>query len=533
MPRATRGRRFPRAPQTLVAPPPVGIYDTIDSEVVRPGLAVELTNCYVPPDVVARGVVGRPGLAVLGAQLGGVGARTVQYLGQFTKQDGTRYTICICGGKFYTLNWGTATWSEAISAATFSGASITVSSTARFFAQSLVDTIAFWDGTNTAWTWDGTTNGGLTKLSNLGVPYGPVTGPYYAKPFFIKATERAAFVWGEEGDFTTGYEAGGYNNAWNPLGGAAFNAIAATNQALYLCEARRTIRITGAVSTDFQTAGTRSDVSETVGTQSPMLVSDNAVVLVSSDGEPYMIRGGMTPLWEPCQAVVATVNRDALGQACIVEWPIIDAVLIGLPLMPNDVVSQWLVYRLSGDTPRYIGRWDLGLNDTGAVVLDSDDTPTFLVAGNDDGYVYQMGQPTGSTWNDAFVSGTRSIPHTVTWQPLGVDADGEKTYDRMTAIFDGSASATQVTYRYRTTRGASTPTTVTLGGGSGDLLGISFVLGTSRFAVEEPEVRKVVGLHAHGRWIAPTWSHDQTSKTFALKRVQVQAYPWGDDPTYP
>ncbi len=532
MPR-TRGQQYPRTRTDLVGQPIVGMYDTLDTAVARPNLAVELTNCYIAPGRAARTVLGRPGLAQAGAQLGSGGARTVQYLGQFIKSTGTRYTICICGGKFYTYNWGTSTWSEAVNAATFSGASITLATSARFYSQQLADVVCFWDGTNTAWTWDGTTNGGLTKLTDLGVPYGPVTGPYYAKPFFIKSTERAAFVWGEEGDFTTGYEVGGFNNAWNPLGGGAFNAIATSNNALYVAEGRRIVRITGAVDTDFQTSGTRSDLSERVGTRSPMLVTDDGVVLISSDGEPYLINGGMQPMWEPAQTAVSSVAVDDLAAAMIVEWPVIDAVLIGVPMQPNSVISQWLVYRLSGEAPAYIGRWNLGLNDTGAVVLDDNLIPTFLVSGNADGYVYAMGQPTGAVWDDQFAGGTRSIPHTVTWHPLGTDPDTDRHYDRMTGIFGGTTSQTQVTMRYTTSRGTSTAQSVSLATQSGALLGISFLLGTSATAADIPERRVVVGLNGDGRWIAPTWGHDEVGKTFSIKQVAVEAYPWGTDPSHP
>lgn len=512
-----------------MAAPLVGMDDTLDWQVSRPGFARELTNCYVPPGAFGRRVVGRPGLAVLGAQLGGVGARTAQLITQFVKSDNSRQTIAIVGGKFYTLNWSTRTWTETLSAANLSGASVTLSATARVRSVTLNDTIVFWDGTNTPWMWDGTAGGGITELTNAPTftSFGAV---YYAKVFGAAAD---TFYWSEEGDPETGYGSGGYTNAWAPFNVAKITSLAASNSALYVAEANRMIRVTGPVSTDFETAGTRSDVSERIGTQSPMLVTDQGIVLVSSEGEPYLFNGQMVDLWRSCQALTGSVNRDALGAVQVLEWPTIDAVLVGLPLAPNDVVSQWGVFRLSDGEPRYIGRWDLGLNDTAAVVQNDDDEFCLLVAGNEDGYVYEMGQPTGATWDDEFVGGTVSIPHTVTWQPLTGDPDLERHYDRGTVILDGTSTATQVTYRYQTTRKTSTPITKSVTGSSGALLGVSFTLGTSAMALPTVERRLVFGLNGDGRGFAPTIAHDEMGKTFAVKTTAVEAYPWGTDSTHP
>ena len=527
--RATAPRQYPKRQERLVAAPLVGMDDTLDWQVSRPGLARELTNCYVPPGALGRRVVGRPGLAALGAQLGGVGARTAQFLGQFVKSDNTRQTIAIVGGKFYTLNWSTRTWTETLSAANLAGASVTLSTTARVRSVTLNDKIVFWDGTNTPWMWDGTAGGGITELT--GAPtftsFGAV---YYAKVFGAAAD---TFYWSEEGDPTTGYGSGGYANAWAPFNVTKITSLAASNSALYVAESNRMMRITGAVATDFQTSGTRSDVSERIGTQSPMLVTDQGIVLVSSDGAPFLFNGQMVDLWRSCQALMATVNRDALGAVQVLEWPTIDAVLIGLPLNPNDVVSQWGAFRLSDGEPRYIGRWNLGLNDTAAVVLNDDDEFCFLVTGSGDGYVYEMGQPTGSTWNDAFAGGTASIPHTVTWQPLTGDPDLERHYDRGTVILDGTSTATQITYRYQTTRKTSTPITKVIPGGAGDLLDISFILDTSTLATDEVERRVVFGINGDGRGFAPTVGHDEMGKTFSVKTTTVEAYPWGTDSTHP
>lgn len=520
--RATAARQFPRRMERLVAQPIEGMDDTLDWEVPRPGLARELTNCYVPPGALGRRVVGRPGLAGLGSQLGGVGARTVQFLGQFVKSDNSRTTICICGGKFYTLNWGTRVWTESITAGTFAGAGVTMSTTARYRSVTLNDKIVFWDGSHTPWMWDGTT---VTKLTNAPT-FTSFGCAYYAKVFGALAD---TFYWSIEGDPTTGYASGGYNSAWAPMNTAQITSMASSNASLYVAEANRIIRVSGRVDDDFQIAGTRSDFSEKVGTKSPMLVTDNGVAFLSSDAMPFLYNGALVDMWKSCQALTATVNRDALDQVQILEWPEIDAVLFGLPQNPNSVVSQWGVFRLSGGDPRYIGRWDLGLNDSAAVVLNDDEEFCFLVSGNGDGYVYEMGQPTGSVWDDRFAGGTQTIPHTVTWQPMTGDPDMDRHYDRATVILDGESTATQITFRYQTTRKTSSPITRTVAGNSGALLGVSFTLGTSSMALPIVERRSVFGINANGRAYAPTIAHDEMSKTFGVKTTSVECYALGTD----
>ena len=98
------------------------------------------------------------------------------------------------GGKFYTYNWGTDVFTEVVTAANFTTASITLSSTAKCYAVTMADKMVVTDGVNTPWMWDGTTGAsGLTKLTNCPVLYGRPT-VYYAKLFGIKNTERSTMV---------------------------------------------------------------------------------------------------------------------------------------------------------------------------------------------------------------------------------------------------------------------------------------------------------------------------------------------------
>lgn len=531
MPRTTTPRRFPSGPLRLTSGPWEGV---TDSEI--PGVAAgnrlrALTNMYVPPGPRGLPVVGRPGFTAMGAQLGGVGQRKTQFLGQFTELDGTRHTIAVVGGKFYTYDWGIDTWTEILTASNFSGASITLSTSARVWMSVLNNKALFHDSTNTPWSWDGTSGGGLLELTNCPVLYGP-TWVYYAKYFGVKAAERNAFVWSEEGDPTIGYEAGGYLNVWAPMGATRFFGGCATNDAMYVHEENRIIRIQGAVSTDFTTAGTRSDVSEKTGSTAGMLVTDLYPVFLSSQGEPHLIAGLATGAWADCASTVADVPLPSVENSLLVYWPTIDAVLIGVPGNGETNISKWLIMRPERDGLNFVGVWDVGVCDYGAVVLDDTNTPTFIFAGEGDGRIYRMGQPNGTLWEDGFASGSLPIAHGLTTAALASDADLELRYDRATVICSSPTNNTALTFRYRTPRGISTPLTQNVAAG-GDLLGVSFVLGTSVLSGNSVEQRTTWGLNGRGRDIEVTFAHGFADERLGVKTLTVLAHPSRDDPYLP
>src|SRR3990167_7278799 len=190
-------------------------------------------NCYPQDTEVGPVLVGRPGFGLMGVQLGSGSNRRGQLVAQFTKRAGTTYTVVICGGKFYAYDWGTDTFTEVLDSTDFSGASITLSATAKCYATTFADKLLVSDGVNVPWAWDGTSHGGLTKCTNAPVIYGPPV-VYYAKWFGIKNTARSTPVWSEEGEVNLGFEAGGYNNAWDLIQTRTegLTALAASNQAL-------------------------------------------------------------------------------------------------------------------------------------------------------------------------------------------------------------------------------------------------------------------------------------------------------------
>ena len=56
---------------------------------------------------------------------------------------------------------------------------------------------------------------------------------------------------------------------------------------------------------------------------------------------------------------------------------------------------------------------------------------------------------------------------------------------------------------------------------------------STRHPLAAVERRVVFGLNGAGRWIAPTVSHDEAGKTFGVKAVSVESYPWGTDYYHP
>jgi hypothetical protein len=513
----------PQKPLVLRDGPWLGMHDAVDPTAVREGHAQALINCYVPGSP-GQPVLGFPGFTQAGARLGG-SSRKGQYIGQFTKQSGTTYTIAIVGGLFYTYNWGTDTWGNTVTAADFTAASITVDPNARIYASVLADNIIFNDGVNIPWMWDGTT---LTLLSNCPVFTGP-TCIYYAKYFGFSG---GTFFWSEEGDPTIGYDAlisgKQYNNAWDfPMSGAVtasapLTALAATNEALYVFRSRQIAMITGAVSTDFQSAGTRAAISNTIGTISQPLVTDYGVLFVDAQSRPHLIRGEtLMPIWDDCAETVRTVPANEIQNAVLLVYPPGDLVLIGLPNSGQTVPTQWLAFRVSGDAPRFVGLRNGFPADIAGLVENQLGVPIWMHSGEGDGYLYRHGNPDDALWDDELNAGTAAIDHTVTSRPIGLDLDYEKRFDRLLAIFTGLSDVSATAY-FTTPRGTnSLPISLT---GSGARLGLTFILGTSTLSSTPVQSRVVLRIGANGRYLIASIRHAELGEQFALVAVQTDAY---------
>lgn len=490
-----------------------GMRDSEDPQTENPEYARLIQNAYPIDSGLGARVIGRPGFAQIGAQLGTGSTRRVQGFYQFTKLAGTEYTICIAGGKFYTLNWTTSTWTEDTPAAA------TISTTAICYFVTIGDKVVISDGVNTPWTWDGADDAVLT---NCPVLYGQPT-VYYAKLFGIKNTERSTIVWSIENDPTTGYEAGGYNNAWtlgqtdqDPLFG-----IRGTNEALYYWRERSIGSIRGAVDADFVNSGTREGVSQTVGTKSPdgIVVGPDDFYFMDADGKPRSLSIGGGRLddttWRHLRETIPDFDETQLGDSRAVYDQHTNLVLLGCVLDSSTECDRYIAIDVSSG--EIAGIW-LGWTSTSMGVLKNASSVPVILHGTNNGNVYLHGLPTGSTWNDVSAAadgGTAAISHKVTGSHLGSHMYLEKKFLRWD-VSVWAETDMALTLTYQTQRGTPTAQTKTV-----DL---------SSFPVE---YHIAVGLNGEGRWIMPSIAHANGSERFGLERWCVRAVVYGEEPDIP
>lgn len=533
MPR-TRTRVLP-TPQVYEVGGWLGMDDTPEPVAADLRFAGRAQNVYLPPKSAGTRYVGRPGTSLAGAQLGTLGNRTAQFVGQLTKQDGTEYTVEVLQGEVYTYSWGSNAWAKVVSTANLTTASITLSGTARVHGVVFANTLVLSDGVNTPFTWDGTSGaGGLVKLTNAPVFYGqPVV--YYSKLFAIKAAERDTMVWSEEATANTGYEAGGYTNAWtvpNPVNDRMV-ALAADNASLTVLWTRSATTIQGAVSTDFATAGTRASVSATIGTGSPSSVRalDEGVFHVDQDGRPHIIPAGASqpmPLYERCREFLSGINRTALDKVLVVEDRATETLKVGYVGASSTYVDTWLVYTRDGGKLTLTGTETGYTAQAAGMVKNGSGRWVWMHAGADDGYAYAHGTPDDGPWTDASGSSTLPITRDLWSMPMGNDADAEKLFDQVSV--QGYAATDQtVTVNLETNRGAALGLTVTLAGDGAAF--DSAVFDTDVFAQATNDRRTRIGFLRRGRWAILKVSQASTSQQFGIEGARVVAFTDAMEPS--
>lgn len=247
-----------------------GMDDTLDP-VTQP---FWLDDCYVEhatrsSRIVLRGGWKRAGTTIMTPNDAGYENRALVH--EYTKANGTVIRVAITGGKVYSLS-ATLVPTEELSVAQLAAASVTISTTPQMiFAVNFAGNMVVTDGVNTPWMWDGTSGGGVTELSNAPVVFGAPT-VHAAKLFFIKNTDRGTIVWSEENAANTGYEAGGYNNAWtlSQTGSQTLSGIVGSNEGLYYGRYNSIGLIRGSITTDFTTTATHDAVSDGIGFFDPV-----------------------------------------------------------------------------------------------------------------------------------------------------------------------------------------------------------------------------------------------------------------------
>lgn len=509
----------PAPSQTFDQAPFVGMSDSLDPTTADPTKALLLQNVYAVPGPDGSEVVGRPGFAQLGAQLGAGGTRRVQGFHQYTKVDGTDLTVGFAGGKMYTLNWTTRVWTEV----TLVGVSL--STTARVRCVTFADVMVVSDGVNRPWTYDGTT---FVDLTNAPVAYAwPFV--YYAKLGFVKNTDRRTFVWSEENAPNTGYEAGGFNNAWTlaQTGSAGLERMLGTNEALYYWRARSTGRITGTVTPDFVNSGTREGVSDTIGTTAPdsVTIYDDVIYFLSADGQPFGLptAGSLIPLWKDLRETSPTWPRTQLPKAQSVILTDINAVLIGVPGANQTEVTHYVALRHPASV--VMGIWD-GWTSTALGVVKDSLGNVVLLHGTANGYVYDHGRSDGTYWDNAHSAtdgGSSGVAHVVTGTPLGYSVQHEKMWDRIDATFRLDTDLTEVLFDYETPRGQRAPLLLDLTGVGGAIWDVS-LWDVGRFSAAALERQQSVGLSGYGRWMRPRWRHQKVGERLGLVAIAARGF---------
>lgn len=501
-------------------------------------MAFLLQNVYPLDAARASAVAGRPGFTQAGSQLGSSGKRTGQLLYQFTKLSGTEITVAIVGGQFYTYDWGSDTWTESVTAANFSTASITLSQTAHCYAVTFANTMVITDGVNTPFTWDGTAGaGGLVKLTNCPALYGKPT-VYYAKLFGIKNTARSTIVWSEENDPTSGYDSGSFTNSWQ-LGQTdqePLYAVVGTNGALYYFRGRSTGVISGAVNADFVTAGVHDAVSGTVGTQSPgsPVYYEGRIYFVDANWKPRVIVPGSgvdDEMWGDVQETVIGLDRQYVSTAVGVYDASTQQVLQGVVELGQTFPSLQIAIDPTQGAGQVSGLWRGFTFHEMALVKNASGEPVLMHLSSD-GYAYAHGQPDGSSWDDELNAGTQAIQHIVEPSPMGGDVSIEKRFDRMDIELRTQSDMTGLSVGYETTRGRSVAQSVP--SLSGDLSRFDVaVWDTDVWSVSSTNQHVAIGLNSQGRWIKPIVQHETLGEQFGLGQVRVVAQPLNNAPGNP
>lgn len=500
----------------------------------------QLVNCYARDTEIGPLLVGRPGFSQMGVQLGTGANRTTQLVYQFTKRAGTEHSIAIVGGQFYTFNWATDTWTEVLDAADFSGASITLSATAMCSAVTLADNVVISDGVNTPWMWDGTAGAGLTSLTNAPVFFGPMV-IRAGKLFGIKNAARQTFVWSEEGDPTTGYEAGGFNNAWDFIQTATEGlvALASTDDALYVYRTNSTSAVFGEVSTDFATTSTKEAVSSALGTRSPWgtIVVNNEVWFLDQYGQFQVASPrNARQIASGSRVTLRSLNFSALDTVQVVDDPETGHVKFYLPgsgqTAPN--FGVWI----GRDTGRFAAT-ETGYKGTRwALLKHANGFPTIVHGGGTDpltsasGYLYDHGHESGQiggnlVWDDELASGDQSIAHIVETPPVGHDTAVDKVFLRGDLSLLSATQMTGMSLVFVTPYGTSSPlalATVDSGALFYDT-GLQYDAGHEYGDDVGDELKQTWHMRERGRSLRVQLAHNQPGEEFGLSELSVEHVP--------
>lgn len=540
----TAYRVRPPKQATYRSGPWYGMRDSVQPRDADPKYATLIRNMWLRDLPHVPYADSRPGSTQLGSQMGTSTSRFGQRWVQFTKLNGTSYTVGFCGGKMYLLDWGANTTTEIVTTAELLAAGVVINPLARVYCVTVADKLVISDGTTAPWMWDGTAHGGITLMPNCPVLYGqPVV--HFAKLVGIKNSEPNTLVWSEEADPTTGYEAGGFNNAWT-LGQTdqdRFYALAATDSALYVLRARSITYVLGAITSDFSTTGTREGVSSTTGTVSPasVLVTDSGVYFAGSDRRLYKITTGhqIQEVATGIRVTLGTIPLSKMDRIVVSPWTEGDnSVLFGVPQSGYDDAILFPVVSTYND--ECIGLWDRFQCTSLDEVLDDHGQPVVVHWGGNSpttsrsGYAYRRLPMTAEYWSDAFASVEGSVERVLTPCYMGFHETTDQQFTEMDLSLLMAQSWSGLSYTYNTSRqNTTTATSVTiLVNVPGTSVGLiaRYDVGTYDASIYGGstlrEQHHTIGLSASGRWFQPTITLQSGSGgtlRFAIQSIGVRA----------
>jgi len=159
------------------------------------------------------------------------------------------------------------------------------------------------------------------------------------------------------------------------------------------------------------------------------------------------------------------------------------------------------------------------------MVKDSNGAPVLIFGGND-GYVYQVGSPAGTYWDDAFVSGTVGVQHVVQGSYLGWSPKATKQYDRVRITLRSLTPMTGLVFDYQSPD--VTETLAAVDAASGTLsLWDQATWDVSPWSSVGAETGVEWGIQGGGRWFLGRLTHQQVGEQFGFNAWAVDAYETG------
>lgn len=490
-------------------------------------------NVYPQDPEIGGQLVGRPGSRMMGG-LVAVGG-SINGIGQFSSPTAGELTVCVSAGALYVFDWTTESWSLAVSLATIvaAGANLVTTTSELVSLINAFDKLVVSDGLYSPFLWDGTIGGGITPLPNCPALYGPPT-VYQARLFGIAQDDRRKMVWSEADDPTTGYEAGGFNNAWviRQTDPHTLTALVGTNVGIVIFRERSVTMATGNVGENFASADTEEAIDSTIGTRTPWAVVEVAgnIVFLDADLRPHAVLPGavgVRPCWQGFRETLRQGPTRAIDSFCSATyWAATGLVLFSVPDVALQNNMLLVLQVVGGQLPRPAAVWNgWGIADDETHVIAMVKRPTVieanyfevLVRGMYSGHAYMFGGLDDEpflTDDLLYDMGTIPVEHLVRCQPLGYATKREKIFDRIDVAVrtDMVLEISSVTPRGT----APDPQVITLASSEPDL-----------------EVHGDVGIDQQARWIQPIIRHQAVGERFSLVAVTVTGYATDDDPPIP